>query len=471
MSARIAFIIGTVHGLVWGVIIAMSASAEIVRVDCNEVAYAQHWDTSEEALARGGFNGGPYTLGKTFLSMGDDRNVEWEAMSGTLPLRLGIKLEGTELVIHKDSTRQANDCFDWINGSGTTNYCYRSPDRDENGNRLWESVGDNRLWITAEGKPTSLNFVPNDATIPYHSWTMYPMVCREEEESLGFCSRLDPCIFNDIDAGEFGPCEDTTINVHTIGEMRTTWRGNSQQGGGRWAGVVTPVLGTAVNVIGIRVNTTFSDFPFSSPGIHRNLRVRFYDDNLNEIKAHVVRSDVEAPRWDPPYRSMFMDGIEQCYATTDDMDSIRVVIIDSVDGQRWSLRGLYTDPSYQYDLAHHIPMTPCEPPIAGLQRDWEPDTGTYIRDPSPHVSNHIFNFHAASHHTGDHDPSEEICGGMGLTPEQSMTCYCSPTPDACCAALAGEPIPPVCEPLKADLDGDGVVGIPDFNILRSQWGQ
>lgn len=476
--------------------VALGAGAEIVRVDESQIAYSLHWDTSEETLARGGFNGGPYVEGETFVNNGD--HADWQSMSGTLPLRIGIAVEGTKLVIHKDSTRQANECFDWIMGTNPTNKCGRSLDRDADGNRLWNAVSDNRLWITAEGAPTSTVFIANKDVIPRHGFTMYPMVCRPEEEALGFCNRLDPCIFNDPDAGEFGPCEDTTINVHTIAEMRTGWIGGSQQGGGRWSGVVTTVLNQPVSNLCVRFNTSMSDFAFSTPGIHKNLRFTFYDENLNEVGVHVIRADVEAQRW--PYKSMFMDAIEACFADTSNANSISMLIVDSVDGQRWALRGLHTDPTYSYDLVDVIPMTPCEPPIAGLQRDWEPDTGTFIRDPSPHTANHIHDHHAASHHAGDHDPSEEICGGMGLSVSEAMTCYCAPDPVSCCEALAGGPIcgdrnldsgeecddgnnvngdgcssncmiepPPICE-LTADLDNDGVVGISDFNIFRRQFG-
>jgi hypothetical protein len=429
----VALLIGVLFG--W----ACEADAEIVRVDCTEVAYTEHWDTSEETLARGGFNSGQYTLGQTFLSLGDAANVEWQAMSGTLPLRLGIKLEGTDLVIHKDSTQKANLCFDYLTGVIPTNECSRHFSTDG------FSVGDGRVWITAEGKPTSLNFVPNDETFPRHSWTMYPMVCRPEEHALhatrpALCSQLDPCIDNDL--GDPTPCPGT-INIHSIGEMRTTWAGSSQEGGGRWGGVATLVLDEAVSNVGVVFNTTFADFPFSSGGIHRNLRVRFYDDALNEVGALVVRSDVEKPRWNPPYTSMFMDGVEQCYADLANQDSIRVVLVDSVDGQRWALRGLYHDPAYLYNASDYIAMTSCEPPIQGLQRDWDLSVGggTWIRDPSPHVANHTGNWHAWSPDAGDHEAHEQICGMFTDGPE-SMQCYCSPDEASmlqCCAELVPEP--------------------------------
>jgi hypothetical protein len=403
------------------------ASGEIVRVDCAEVAYAQHWDTSEEALARGGTNSGPYILGETFLNRGD--HIEWDVLSGTLPLRLGIKLEGVELVIHKDSTTQAQACFAGIQAGDITE-CLPA-------GSFGRTPGDNELWVTAEGAPTSLTFVPNDSVIPYHSWIMYPVPCRIYEHDLGFCDQQGPCVFNE--PGNNAPCASTN---ETVAEMRTDWLGATWRGFGRWAGTATMVLDTATSNLGIRFNTTMKETVSTDAGVNRNIRFRFYDDNLNLVMAHVIRSDVERPHWDPAYpAAMFMDGIEVCFASTDGQDQIRVATIDSVDGQRWSLRGAYHDPAYAYAAADVIPQTLCEPPIAGLQIDWDRETNSAIRDPSPHVANHVNNWHAWSPDSGDHEAHEQICGHVTDGPE-SMACYCSPDEASmlqCCAELVPEP--------------------------------
>jgi fructose-specific component phosphotransferase system IIB-like protein len=358
--------------------------------------------------------------------------ASWCATTGTLPLCYGISLEGMDRVLHRNSAERA---------TLERTDCYNSHGCD------WT---DGETWVTANGSPTSFTFTRPQVTPngQYNGWVLYQILCNAAEAARGHC-----------------------IEGTQVAEMRTTVFGHSvaNEGFGRWNGTTVVVLDAATSNLGIDLTTSLRLPGDKQPGTNRNIRIRLYDDGLNEVAAYAIRQSDEQLK----YGVIDNDSIRFAFADVHGNGSIRVMVLDSVDGALVSLRRVMHDPTYIYSPFDQIAQATCEPPVMGEQVDWDYDLGLFSMDPSPHTANHPYNWHyptpGLGGGQGGHHAHEVPCHNL----PGAEACYCTTPANmaACCAAAAGVPQNPGCEPFdEGDLNRDGVTDVADFNRwLMSFW--
>jgi hypothetical protein len=440
--------------VVVGVALAISTTAaagEIRRIEPytsyspnwdRRVERVLEWDVTDEVWARSG--------GGLTINSGDPY---WEAQSGTLPLRFGVFVEGTEPTLRNNGVTlalgadPAQDC--------TYSTC------------PWP---ENSVWLTDKANPTSpFTFVgrtddPGTLIREDRLWVLYPNGCGDSGSSSeavrDLCDPNAPCL---------AQCPPNDTENDNQAQLRTTQITGSNGGaGGRWAGTTWIELLTPRDQVGLDVATTLYGVG-ATDGTARNIRFRFLDANLNSAGVYNIASIDEKVRYNLFFDN---DAVRFYFADVNGDSTIKYIGIDSVDGHRVALRRVFVDTSYTYNPAHEIAQALCIPPQLGIHREYDWVIEQWI-DPTPHFrSGSLEDPRLSFTHWGDED------GPHPPFPAETWNqthCYCNPSGGcamntdvaADVAALGTTALPNFCD---GDFNNDGVVDfvdVPFFAVDQS----
>jgi hypothetical protein len=392
----------------------------------------REWDVTAEVHARiaAGFQNG------TVIPQNNYGNPFWDAWGGNLPLRFGVEVIGSEPVTRNNGTTDAM-------GGDLSNCTPECPWRD---GQVWTTdKGDMAPPVTFVGRVDD----PATARHESHLWALYPNPCGtypvgNSEADRDMCDPNAPCLVD---------CDGQAFPLNQSQLRTTQFSGTISEGGGRWNGTVWIDLVNTCRTVGIDTAVALHPPGSSTPGTNRNLRFRFFDAAGAKLGVYnAAMSDEYAT-----YGLMDNDAIRFAF-TQNGGAEIDTIAVDSVDGQRFAVRRVFCDDGYVHSSANEIAQPPCHYPVPGFHRDFDFTLGTW-NDPTIHFRSGAFwNPLAMFSHLGD-GPEGPHQGWPAEVCDPDL--YCDP--EACVGGGT-------C-PLLADINGDGVVGGPDFAIMLSEWGE